>query len=172
MRRPAPRVFDDLTKRDRFLDRFQYSVLFQRRGCVFSPPDLSRIAAAESPSIEPKLPWPMGTKPQRMTWRNAVMNRNPQNYFVKSQNAEVHNGEETGGKKRGQVQITTGIVPVSSRAAHSVNRGFKNDVKIDRGIVLTAKRCRNKAWGFNPRKGPNRTMMSPDKGAGLLRLTR
>ena len=100
------------------------------------------------------------------------MNRNPQNYFVKSQNAEVHNGEETGGKKRGQVQITTGIVPVSSRAAHSVNRGFKNDVKIDRGIVLTAKRCRNKAWGFNPRKGPNRTMMSPDKGAGLLRLTR
>ena len=50
-------------------------------------------------------------------------------------------------------------------------RRLSNTTKIHRSIVLTAKRCRNTAWGFNPRKGPNGEIISPDKGAGFQRLT-
>ena len=37
-------------------------------------------------------------------------------------------------------------------AARTAKGGLSDDVKILRGDHLTAKRCRNTAWGFNPRK--------------------
>ena len=37
-------------------------------------------------------------------------------------------------------------------------------------VVIAAERRRNTAWGFNPRKCPNRRVLSPVKGAGFVRL--